>query len=105
MPRKRPQVLGASLNRSESSPRHGSSLRGVISSSLRRSSRNVARCVTLPTITGSDISGAGDCERAHLVQSERHLAQARRIVLQQEQLIEHLAASGHDTRDANSFLP
>jgi hypothetical protein len=33
------------------------------------------------------------------------LAQARRIVLQQEQLIEHLAASGHDTRDANSFLP
>jgi hypothetical protein len=43
-------------------------------------------------------------ERVHLVQSELHLAQARRIVLQQEQLIEHLAASGHDTRDANSFL-
>ena len=43
-------------------------------------------------------------ERAHLVQSEQHLVQARLNVSRQEQLIERLAASGHDTRDAHRFL-
>lgn len=43
-------------------------------------------------------------ERDHLVQSDRHLAQARLNVQRQGQLIERLAASGHDTRDAHSLL-
>jgi len=43
-------------------------------------------------------------ERDHLVQSDRHLVQARVNILRQEQLIERLAAGGHDTRDAESFL-
>ena len=43
-------------------------------------------------------------ERAHLLQSDRHLVLARANISRQEQLIERLTASGHDTRDAQGFL-
>ena len=42
--------------------------------------------------------------RNHLAVANRHVAGGNRIVINQRQLVDQLAADGHDTRDARALL-
>jgi hypothetical protein len=43
-------------------------------------------------------------ERAHLVEADRHIAEARQRIARQENLIEELAHDGHDTANSRDLL-
>ena len=43
-------------------------------------------------------------ERAHLAQTDRHIARAKDHIRKQQQRVERLAAKGHDVDDAENFL-
>jgi hypothetical protein len=43
-------------------------------------------------------------ESAHLAQADRHISGAKQRIVRQRQLIARLAATGHDVRNAESFL-
>jgi len=59
------------------------------------------RPVALPPGKGSAIMAS---EFAHLTQADQHIAGAKERIVRQQQLIEHLSASGHSVRDAEGFL-